>query len=318
MTPTQEAVKKALAPEIKMQVLPTLANRAGRARLSFTSWTPERVSKVVKTAADKELGATKTEQKDWTKGGKVLIRPEHLEPMRRLMSEARAYHRAHSLPWYSADDRILLTKTYQATWKRAMIDFEARHATERAHIAQEQQNWIDEAQRDMPPGLFDASAYPADISARFTMSHSFEPLTKPDQVIDDWRLARDQDSIDLIVQTMQEGSEQALETACQDIMTRFTETVGKMRDDLRAFDPNGKGKERGIFRDSLIENVRGLADLLPMLNVLGDPRLDDIADRMRQELCAVDADDLRDSPMECHSIANAADDILAAMKGVWA
>lgn len=69
--------------------------------------------------------------------------------------------------------------------------------------------------------------------------------------------------------------------AVQDVLGRVAPVLSRMVERLNAFDARqakmaegiDPGKE-GIFRDSLVENVKDIAQVLPSFNVLGDPTLD--------------------------------------------
>jgi hypothetical protein len=84
-----------------------------------------------------------------------------------------------------------------------------------------------------------------------------------------------------------------------------------MAEKLKAFKPaQGGDRAEGIFRDSLVENVRELVAVLPSLNITGDPTLAAVAARM-EALCRDDADELRDNAAARASVAAEADAILA-------
>jgi hypothetical protein len=106
---------------------------------------------------------------------------------------------------------------------------------------------------------------------------------------------------------------QALDDAMRDSVTRVVETVGHMATRLRAYRPAERRGDRteGAFRNSLVDNVRELARLLPAFNLTGDPILADISDRINAELCAYEADDLRGDETTRHLIASRAESILA-------
>ena len=96
-------------------------------------------------------------------------------------------------------------------------------------------------------------------------------------------------------------------------VTRVVETVGHMATRLRAYRPAERRGDRteGAFRNSLVDNVRELARLLPAFNLTGDPILTNVSARINAELCAYDADDLRGDEVARHLIASRAESILA-------
>lgn len=65
----------------------------------------------------------------------------------------------------------------------------------------------------------------------------------------------------------------------------------------------------GVFRDSLVENLRDLVKVMPSLNITGDPELDALSDRLSQ-LAKYDAETLRNSDTAREKVANEAKRIL--------
>jgi hypothetical protein len=88
--------------------------------------------------------------------------------------------------------------------------------------------------------------------------------------------------------------------ATQDIWDRITKIVGHMARKLS--DPEG------IFRNSLVENVKDLIELLPKLNFTGDPAVSDVIDEMRT--LVVDPDTLRTDSQVRSQVAKEAQQIL--------
>ena len=72
---------------------------------------------------------------------------------------------------------------------------------------------------------------------------------------------------------------------------------------------------KGIFRDSLVEKIHDLTNLLPKLNITGDKKLNDLTNEIRQKLCSRSPGELRDLDGVRGRVAKDADDILDRMKG---
>ena len=84
-----------------------------------------------------------------------------------------------------------------------------------------------------------------------------------------------------------------------------------MAERLRAYDPAKPGASP--FRDSLVENIQKLLDVLPSLNLTNDPKIALFADEMR-ELCAHDAQSLRDNMFTREDVAAKAEAMLDQMR----
>jgi hypothetical protein len=77
------------------------------------------------------------------------------------------------------------------------------------------------------------------------------------------------------------------------------------------YEVDREGKIKGTFRDSLVGNIRTLADLLPKLNITQSNALDEMSQRLADELCSFDAPALREDPVIRTTIAENAEKILA-------
>ena len=100
----------------------------------------------------------------------------------------------------------------------------------------------------------------------------------------------------------------------RDLWERVHSAVSRMSRNLNSYgtDP-ATGRIVHPFRDSMVENLRALVEVLPKLNVSGDPHLDDMRQRLVQALCPHDAQELRDDAGLRRSVASEADAILDAM-----
>ena len=70
-----------------------------------------------------------------------------------------------------------------------------------------------------------------------------------------------------------------------------TEAVEHVSERLRE---DGEGKPL-VFRDSLIENIRSLVDVVPRLNIFGDDELARLCEQVKDRISVVDPDTLRPS-----------------------
>ena len=77
---------------------------------------------------------------------------------------------------------------------------------------------------------------------------------------------------------------------------------------LRAYSVQA-GKVSNPFRDSLVQNLRDLCDLIPRLNFANDARLESLRQKIESELLAHSASELRDDYKVRESVAQAAQQI---------
>ena len=71
------------------------------------------------------------------------------------------------------------------------------------------------------------------------------------------------------------------------------------------------GKKHGVFRDSMIGNVREIAGMLEHWNITGDPHVDAVRRKLMTEICPLDSKALRNSPDLRKKVKRNAEDILS-------
>lgn len=108
------------------------------------------------------------------------------------------------------------------------------------------------------------------------------------------------------------NAEDRLRGTVRQLADRVRETVGRMSSKLREYRVTEDGVE-GAFRDSLVENVRELVDLIPTFKYAADPEIDRLAEEMRAELLRFSPDTLRLSEAARSKVAAAADAIVSKM-----
>jgi hypothetical protein len=130
--------------------------------------------------------------------------------------------------------------------------------------------------------------------------------------------------VDDLKAQIEASTNKALGNAMRDTAERILETVGRMADRLSNYKPafekedGEKVAAENIFRDSLVENVRELADILPAFNLTDDKLLEKIATKIKSDLCEFDAKELRENDNARLKVAQAAERILSDVKDFMA
>ncbi len=93
--------------------------------------------------------------------------------------------------------------------------------------------------------------------------------------------------------------------AMASLWKRLYDVVSKMADRLE--------DEGAVFRDSLVNNIKDLAALLPKLNIAEDPDLERLGEYVTQRLCAVPPNVLRRDPAARKETAEQASAVLRRM-----
>jgi hypothetical protein len=75
--------------------------------------------------------------------------------------------------------------------------------------------------------------------------------------------------------------------------------------------------EGGRFKNSLVDNIKEVVDLIPQLNITKSKDLEEIADRLNQELCSVAPDALRYDLNKRKEVVEKAERIMADLEGYF-
>lgn len=131
----------------------------------------------------------------------------------------------------------------------------------------------------------------------------------------DFRADLDDETVADIRREIEETSIRVAADTLRHTAQRIADTVGHMAEKLKEYNSGSKGKndKRNFFLNSLVDNVRDLAELLPAFNLTNDPKLAAIAKRISKELCAEDAAELRKNDAARESVKKSADEIVKAV-----
>ena len=239
---------------------------------------------------------------------KATIAKEALEPIKKLAGEIRTEHYRRTLPWGDDGSRILTGAGYwdYADWMRQR---ESDWTPLVDAFLTAWPSYVDDARQRLN-GLFNPADYPSayELRRRF----SFRWTVRPVPTAGDFRVVElGAAEVDAIRQQIEDDSNATVQAAMADVWDRIKTVVSAMAERLRAYDPAKPGASP--FRDSLVENIQKLLDVLPSLNLTNDPNVARFADEMR-ELCAHDAQSLRDNMFTREDVAAKAEAMLDQMR----
>jgi len=281
-----------------------LSRKATLVSVAVAQWTARKLDRKLTNEVLRSKGATP----DAGRFNKLLIEAKHLEKIGSLVSQARNAHYRYTKPWCDDGMRILPNELHQ------------KFADEFRRIKREFHEAADEFCRDYPSfieerrtalaKMFNENDYPSarDIRSKFKLDSKLFPV--PD--VGDFRSdTLDADTIEDIKRDLAETNERVLSDAMKHSAEQIIKVVGHMSEKLHEYKPSKSKKgKKTFFTNSLVENVRELADLLPAFNFTNDPELNRIAARMKRELCQDDAKELRVSERVRVTVQKSADDIL--------
>jgi Protein of unknown function (DUF3150) len=285
-----------------IKIASPLSRKATLVSVDISQWTARKLDKRVTEKVNRDHHAAT----DAGRYHKLLIEAKRLEAINSLVAQARKLHYTMTKPWADEGLRILPNKLHE------------KFAAEFRKLKREFDQAADEFCRDYPKfveerrkalnGLFNAADYPpaSEIRSKFRLSTKTFPLPESDDFRSD---VLDADTVEDIKRELAETNETVLADAMKHTAKQITEVVGHMAAKLKDYKKKG-ASSRSFFSHSLVNNVRELADLLPAFNLDDDPNLTAIADRIKKELCAEDAETLRHDDNVRKSVAKSADDIL--------
>lgn len=268
-------------------------------KLTINQWDGFKKDKRVSKRVDEEFQ---------TAGGagnynKRLLDKAILMPIQKIAGKIRSEHARMTMPWCYDGVSLLPSKLYfeYTSMMRSLTD---TFNTNVENLIQ--QYPIHKANQAKVLGaLFDPEDYPAreDLRHRFGISYRFFPVPQSDHFIVDLEAAEEQRIKSALEQELVTTQSQALES----LYERVVDIVAHVHE--RLSDP------KNVFRDSLIENVIQLVEVLPSLNVFEDERLSQVCRDLREKVLIADAQDLRIDPHVRKAVAESAFDIVTLLKG---
>lgn len=274
-----------------------LRDEAMVVRLSISQWSARKFDRNVtqKVAQDFNVSTNVGNYR------KALIADDAVKAVAKVATEARDYHYTNTLPWDDVGGRLLPSKNFMA-YSQKMRELRAQFESAVKTFLDNYEGLRDEA-RTRLKGMFNPADYPSktDIVRRYGFSTDIEPVP----VADDFRVRLQDDDAARIRKEIEQTVQDRASKAMGDLYERLAETVGHFAEKLSDTD--------SIFRDSLVENVIELVDLLPRLNVANDKRLNDLRKEVKEKLCGFEPSTLRNEPVARAQAAKDAKDILKKM-----
>ncbi|MYI48528.1 MAG: hypothetical protein F4114_05500 [Rhodospirillaceae bacterium] len=218
---------------------------------------------------------------------KRLLPKEAFAALTATVSAARSTHYEQTMPWDDKGARLLTVANYER-YTELMDGLCEKMIRERARFIEDYQDNIDRARLELGR-LFRIQDYPssAALKDRFAIRYRVAPVPDADHFIA--RLAGD--DTERVKRDIERQVGERLNGAVGDLYRRLGESVERVSDRLRE---DGDGKPL-VFRNSMIENIRDLVDVVPRLNIFGDDELARLCERVKDRIASVEPDALRPS-----------------------
>ena len=220
---------------------------------------------------------------------KKLFPPAVLADLRSIKNEARRIIQAATLPWDDIGGRILPTASF-ASFQKKMMKLEERLELAIREMVDNYDAIKDEA-RIRLNGLFNESEFPTreDIKDAYKMVLKYTPVPRGEHITLDALSDADQK---MLKDELDSTTEAQFNEAHKENYRRLLDTVMKLFGRLGT-DKDGKPE---VFQSSTVNNLLEVLENGKALNILNDPKLDEMIDTLKGDLEDMDIDALRHDP----------------------
>lgn len=274
-----------------------LSSRAVLVHLGISQWAARRFDKAV----TKEVARNKNVAETAGRYNKSLLPAnDYLADVHSKSAAIRKWFYEQTLPWGMEGQMILPTANYMefvGQFERHRMEWDNlvdRFVNEYPYLVTEAENTLG--------SMFNRDDYPghSEIRRRFKMGMTVLPVPSAQ----DFRVHLSSEQMERIQKNITAQVAEAQALAIKDVWHRLHDRVSKMAERLK--DPDAR------FRDTLVENLAELVDLLPRLNLTDDPNLENMRREVEAKLLC-NPDSLRQYATVRQSVASDAQSILDAM-----
>lgn len=270
-------------------VISSLKNSVALSSLNLSVFTGERVDRRV---TDEIASNHNTDARDSGRYVKQIISKASLKPLDKIAGSARTWFYTTTVPSFYPGCGMFNMRGFFAVAEQ-MRKFEASFQEGVDEFIRIYPDLVDEA-RDRLKGMFDPDDYPDIAGMRNNFQFNFRIMPMPDT--NNWFFEQIGEQMAEVKASAEDNIRDTLRKGVANVYQRVVERTKTMAEKLEAYGfDEASGKTVGVFRDSLVENVRELITILPALNVTDDPQLDDMArqlhDLVRHDAAALRADE---------------------------
>lgn len=268
-----------------------LSEKALIVNFTIALWSASKTDKKITREVEQAHNAT-----DAGHFNKILIAKKDLEEVKKIATNARAFHYENTLPWGDNGDRLLPSTNYfeyigkQRDFKQQFEDAVQKFISSYPDIKEEAKRRLN--------GMFNETDYPSlhKLPKKFSMEATFMPIPN----LDDFRISINQTEVERLRSEIEQHVYIRINDATKNIWERIADAVKHMYERLSDQD--------AIFRDSLVTNIADLVDLLPRLNFTNDSGINQSIAQMKQLL--VNPDYLRSNSSKRVETAENAKELL--------
>lgn len=281
---------------------PTISSSSMLVELSISTWTGRK--------KDKRASEDVTSQNYAAAGvasvnKKLLGDCAELMAVQKFTANLRNAHYAMTMPWSDTGLRLLPTAQY-FKYHQQMSGLKQEYERLVALFLSAYDWEIMQAQTKLGD-LFIRDEYPTTESLHDKFSFHLTYIPLPDA--GDFRIDIAKDAADELRTHYENYYSTQLNVAMKDVWKRTYDALSRMSDRLDYADH----EQKKVFRDSLVENVSEMIELLRVCNVAKDVQMAAMADRLEESLRGVTPDALREDEYLRRETKRAVDDAIKAL-----
>lgn len=275
-----------------------LSERAMLASLNIRRWSPALTDKKITHEVATSHAVSEKRAGKYRKNA-IDVKAPSFQSVVSAASELRNQHYFYTLPWSQDGARILpsaVFEKYSNEMRKLRLTFD-----------KSVQGFVDDyprlmlvAKRELN-GMYNQADYPTNIAAKFGVDIAFMPM--PDS--QDFRASLSESAVSEIKKGIEAELQKTTQLAMHEPYERLYTHISRMVERL--------SDKKAIFRDTLVTGLADLCAILPGLNLMGDPQLDDLRKRAESLIANVDPQDLRDVPAVRRDVARKAAEIQSIM-----
>ena len=282
--------------EIKFEV-PSLASSAMLVELQISTWTARKKDK---RASTKVTDNNNAERGTATVNKKLLGKCNELDAIQKFAANARVTHYGMTMPWSDLGQRLLTTEMY-FDYHKVMTELQQEYEGLCNYFISNYSFEIAQAHSRLG-NLFNHNDYPSpeSIIDKFRFKIAYLPLPE----FGDFRVDVGKEGTQLLQDHYREYYTSQVEVAMGDLWKRLYTCLDNMSERLREPTHEEQNSKRKVtktgslvFRDSLVENMIGMFDMLKTCNVTGDSQMEAMRMRLDNVLHGITPDALREDSL---------------------
>jgi hypothetical protein len=277
-------------------VVPTISSSALFVELTISVWTARRLDKTASRAVTANNNAASGVA---NVNKKLLGDCAELDAIQKFAGNARNLHYSMTMPWSDMGLRLIPTAMYLGKYHKTMTEMQTEFYRLVDVFLNAYQWEIGQAQVKLG-SLFNPDEYPSTDALRGKFRFMLNEMPVPD--VGDFRLDINNEAMQTLTTKYTDYYTSQLNNAMNDLWKRTHDVLAKMSErlDYGFSDVNGtagagtNNVAKKVFRDSLVDNVVEMVELLDVCNITQDSQMAAMRNRLEQTLRGVTPEALRE------------------------